>query len=75
MTSPERSPAPGLVEITVAYNETKPRGISVEVTGAVGADLKMDVLEEACRRGGVLGLSGRVWASAHPSPLNLGSMS
>jgi hypothetical protein len=65
MTSPERPPISGLVEITVVYDETRPRGISVEVSGAMGADLKLDVLEEICRRGGTMGLSGRIWANAH----------
>ncbi|KAF9467288.1 hypothetical protein BDZ94DRAFT_1305379 [Collybia nuda] len=65
MTSPERPPISGLVEITIIYDETKPRGISVEVSGAMGSDMKPDVLEEICRRGGGLGLSGRVWSNAH----------
>jgi hypothetical protein len=67
MTSPERPPISGLVEITVTYDETKPRGIAVEVSGAMGSDTKPDVLEEICRRGGTLGLSGRVWSNAHVS--------
>lgn len=62
MTSPERPPTFRFVEITVAYNETRPRGISVDVSGVIGADL--DALEEACRRGETLGLSGRVWANS-----------
>lgn len=65
MTSPGRLPISGLVEITVAHDETKPRGISVEVQGAMGSDIKIGDLEEVCRRGGTLGLSGRVWASGH----------
>lgn len=67
MTSPERPPISGLVEITVMYDETKARGISVDVSGAMGSDTKPDVLEEICRRGGTLGLSGRVWSNAHVS--------
>lgn len=67
MTSPERPPRFGFVEITVTYDEMRPRGISVDVNGAIGANLKVDVLEEVCRRGGTLGLSGRVWANAHLS--------
>lgn len=67
MTSPARHPISGLVEITVVYDETRPRGIAVELTGAMGSDIKHDVLEEICRRGGTLGLSGRVWANANVS--------
>ncbi|KAJ7502805.1 hypothetical protein B0H11DRAFT_1986434 [Mycena galericulata] len=48
MTCPERPPMSGVVEITVAYNETRPR----------------DTLEEISRRGGTLGLSGRIWANS-----------
>ncbi|KAF8813664.1 hypothetical protein BYT27DRAFT_6350544 [Phlegmacium glaucopus] len=65
MTSPERPPISGLVEITVTHDETKPRGISVEIQGAMGSDLKPADLEEICRRGGTLGLPGRVWANGH----------
>ncbi|KAJ6497863.1 hypothetical protein C8R45DRAFT_984493, partial [Mycena sanguinolenta] len=64
MTSPERPPISGVVEITVAYDETKSRGVSVELSGAMGCDLKTDTLEEIARRGGALGLPGRVWASS-----------
>ncbi|KAF7375971.1 hypothetical protein MSAN_00011700 [Mycena sanguinolenta] len=64
MTSPERPPISGVVEITVAYDETKSRGVSVELNGAMGCDLKTDTLEEIARRGGALGLPGRVWASS-----------
>ncbi|KAK7035222.1 hypothetical protein VNI00_011989 [Paramarasmius palmivorus] len=64
MTSPERPPISGLVEINVSYDETKPRGISVDVSGAMGADLKPETMEEICRRGGVLSLPGRIWAKA-----------
>jgi len=63
MTSPERPPMPGLVEITVTHDECKPRGISVEIQGAIGLDLKVADLEEVCRRGGTLGLAGRIWAA------------
>ena len=61
MTFPERPPMSGLVEITVTFDESKPRGVAVEVRGAMGADIKLDVLEEISRRGGTLGLCGRVW--------------
>lgn len=67
MTSPEHAPMSGLVEITVAYDEKRTRGISVDIRGALGADLDVDILEEVCRRGGTLGLSGRVWAKVHGS--------
>jgi len=65
MTSPERSPISGLVEVSVVHDETKPRGVSVEVQGAMTSDLKPADLEEICRRGGTLGLSGRIWARGH----------
>ncbi|THH32518.1 hypothetical protein EUX98_g1705 [Antrodiella citrinella] len=65
MTSPERHPITGLVEITVAYDPTRPRGVSVAINGGMGADLHLDTLEEVCRRGGILGLPGRVWKMTH----------
>ena len=65
MTSPERSPISGLVEISVTFDPTRPRGVAVEISGAVGVDVNVEVLEEACRRGGLLGLPGRVWKRAH----------
>lgn len=68
MTSPERPPISGLVGITVAYDNTRPRGVAVSINGAMGADLKIDSLEEVCRRGGMLGLPGRVWAKSHGLP-------
>lgn len=64
MTSPEQPPISGLVEISVAYDETRPRGVAVEVSGAMSSDIKLDVLEEICRRGGTFGLSGRVWSNS-----------
>ncbi|GLB37276.1 hypothetical protein LshimejAT787_0403270 [Lyophyllum shimeji] len=65
MTSPERPPISGLVEIAVVYDETKPRGIAIEISGAMGSDIQPEVLEEICRRGGTLGLPGRIWSRAH----------
>ena len=65
MTSPERPPISGLVEIVVTFDPTRPRGVAIEITGAVGVDVNVEVLEEACRRGGLLGLPGRVWKKAH----------
>jgi hypothetical protein len=67
MTSPEHAPMSGLVEITVTYDEKRARGISVGVRGALGVDVNVDTLEEVCRRGGTLGLSGRVWVKVHGS--------
>ncbi|RDB24907.1 hypothetical protein Hypma_008046 [Hypsizygus marmoreus] len=65
MTSPERPPMSGLVEIAVAYDETRPRGVVVEILGAMGSDLESNALEEICRRGGTLGLPGRVWSKSY----------
>lgn len=62
MTSPERPPISGLVEICVSADETRPCGISVELNGAMDVDLRVEVMEEICRRGGTLSLPGRVWA-------------
>ncbi|KAF9038340.1 hypothetical protein BDZ89DRAFT_412713 [Hymenopellis radicata] len=68
MMAPERPPISGSVGIAVTYDELKPRGVDVQVNGALGADLNQDMLEEVCRRGGTLGLPGRIWArSAGPS--------
>ncbi|KAG6820520.1 hypothetical protein H0H93_015993 [Arthromyces matolae] len=64
MTSPERPPISGLVQITVSYDESRPRGVSVEISGAMGSDIQIDILEETCRRGATLGLAGRVWSKA-----------
>ena len=65
MTSPERPPITGLVEISIAYDPLRPKGISLSVNGAMGADLNHDTLEEVCRRGGTLGLPGRIWMKSH----------
>ncbi|PFH52025.1 hypothetical protein AMATHDRAFT_57707 [Amanita thiersii Skay4041] len=67
LTSPERPPMSGLVEISVVYDETKPRGICVEVNGAMGAEFNHHELEEVCRRGGTLGLPGRIWIKSQTS--------
>jgi hypothetical protein len=64
MTSPERPPMSGLVQISVAYDESKPRGVSVEISGAMGVDLEGEKLAEIVRRGGALGLAGRVWSKS-----------
>ncbi len=67
MMAPERPPISGSVGIAVTYDELKARGVDVQVNGALGADLNQDILEEVCRRGGTLGLPGRIWARS-PGP-------
>ncbi|KZT20118.1 hypothetical protein NEOLEDRAFT_1076393 [Neolentinus lepideus HHB14362 ss-1] len=62
-TSPERPPISGLMEITVSYQPEKEKGVAVSVVGALGSELDVGVMEEICRRGGVLGLPGRLWSS------------
>ncbi|KAH9920094.1 uncharacterized protein B0H18DRAFT_881353 [Fomitopsis serialis] len=64
MSSPERPPMPGQVEIAVTFDPSKPRGVALVINGAMGAELNTDVLEEVCRRGGTLGLPGRIWAKS-----------
>jgi hypothetical protein len=64
MTLPERPPISGVVEISVGLDTARPRGLSVNVSGVMSADLKVEVLEEVCRRGGVFSLPGRVWANS-----------
>ncbi|KAH8976551.1 hypothetical protein EDB86DRAFT_1810621 [Lactarius hatsudake] len=66
LTFPERLPMPGMVSISMLLNG--PAGATVEVQGAMGADVQMATLEEAVRRGGALGLPGRVWAATHTTP-------
>lgn len=65
MTSGERPPITGAVEISVSYDSTRPRGVVVNIVGAIGVDLNPDTLEEICRRGGTFSLPGRVWAKSH----------
>ena len=60
MTVPERPPISGLVEISVRMDLTKPKGVCVDVSGALSADLNADVLDEVCRYGRALSLPGRV---------------
>ncbi|KAH8995300.1 hypothetical protein EDB86DRAFT_3077808 [Lactarius hatsudake] len=62
LTFPERPPMPGMVSISMLLNG--PAGATVEVQGAMGADVQMATLEEAVQRGGALGLPGRVWAAS-----------
>lgn len=64
MTLPERSPFTGFTEVVVSYDQTKANGVKVEVGGRMGMEgsgIDVEVLEEVCRRGGALGLAGRVW--------------
>ena len=65
MTTPERPQISGLVEIRVSFDPGRPRGVAVGVNGAMGVDLRLDAMEEVCRRGGLFGLPGRVWKKAH----------
>lgn len=64
MRSPEKPPLSGMLEITVAYDEQRPRGVRVELNRTEMDGGRLDVLEEVVRRGGVLGLVGRVFASS-----------
>jgi hypothetical protein len=66
LTFPERPPIPGMVMISVALNGAA--GATVKVQGAMGVDVQMSTLEEAVRRGGTLGLPGRVWAACQGAP-------
>jgi len=65
-TFPERPPMPGMVIISVVLSGAA--GATVEVQGAMGADVQMTTLEEVVRRGGTLGLPGRVWAASQAAP-------
>jgi len=67
MRSPERPPITGLFEVSVSLDESRPRGIAVEVQGAMGLDMSSNTLEEICRRGGIFGLPGRIWAHSQRS--------
>lgn len=67
MSAPERPPMSGLVEITVTFDPGRVRGVALDIRGAMGADLRLEALEEVCRRGGIFGLPGRVWSKAHSS--------
>jgi hypothetical protein len=67
MTSPERPPIEGLIEIGVRWEEGRERGLAVEVRGGGwGFEFEGEngKLEEVCRRGGVWGLAGRIWAGS-----------
>jgi hypothetical protein len=64
MTLPERPPISGLVEISVGLDDTRPTGVSVNVGGVLSSELKVEALEEACRRGGIFSLPGRIWTNS-----------
>lgn len=64
MDSPECPPIAGVVHINVSYDLSRPAGVSVEVGGAMGAELHIEALEAVCRRGGLFGLPGRVWVKS-----------
>lgn len=55
---------PPHAQITIAHDPSRRRGISVRVdmSGAGLAGAMVDQLEEMVRRGGALGVPGRVWA-------------
>lgn len=61
MTCPERAPISGLIEITIGYDEKRAQGVSVTIQGTVGLDIEVSKLETVCRRGGTLGIGGRIW--------------
>ena len=67
LISPERPPMTGLVETSIRHDVSRPRGVAVDVRGAMGADIHPDILEEAARRGGAFGIPGRLWISSHTS--------
>ncbi|TFY69718.1 hypothetical protein EVG20_g3037 [Dentipellis fragilis] len=64
LTLPERAPISGLVNILIEYDSAKPRGVSLQVQGAVGVDLSIESLEETVRRGGIWGVPGKIWTKA-----------
>ncbi|EIN11734.1 hypothetical protein PUNSTDRAFT_98957 [Punctularia strigosozonata HHB-11173 SS5] len=74
MVAPDPSPmhAPGLgsgmLEISVMLDARAARGVRVEIGSGMGVGMgtgmDQDVLEEVCRRGGIMGLAGRAWAAA-----------
>jgi hypothetical protein len=66
LTVPERSPISGLAQIVIAYDETRARGVKVEVKGVLGMsiDAESESMAEMCRRGGVFSLAGKVWSAA-----------
>lgn len=65
LRAPEPPPGFGMFEIAVEYSSLRPRGVVLKIEGALSADIDIDMAEEVCRRGGLLGLPGRVWAKLH----------
>jgi hypothetical protein len=66
MVCPGRGPIPGRAEISVTHDPTAIRGCRVDIGGALGGlgvDVDVEALEEVVRRGGGLGIPGRVWVS------------
>ena len=67
LTVPERPPISGLVHIVVTYDETRARGVRVDVRGVLSMSMDVDgeseEMAEMCRRGGIFGLAGRVWSA------------
>jgi hypothetical protein len=64
MTSPQRAPMTGVVKMAVSHNTEAPRGVSVQIQGALGMELSQDTMEEICRRGGAFSLPSRVWKAS-----------
>ena len=42
MSTPERPPISGLVEIAVTFDPSRPRGVAVAISGAMGVDVDVD---------------------------------
>jgi hypothetical protein len=68
MTLSERPPGMGMMEVVVEHDLGRERGVKVTVARAGGNVIGMEVevevekLEEMCRRGGVFGVVGSLWA-------------
>lgn len=56
----------GMVEVVVEYDEGRSRGVRIQVASSGGGEGRMEEVvvevEEMCRRGGVFGVLGRLWA-------------
>ena len=65
LRAPEPPPGYGMFTISVEYDCARPRGVALKIDGALGADLDNDSAEEVCRRAGLFGLPGRLWAKLH----------
>lgn len=67
MTLPERLPITGFTEVIVSYDQTRGNGVKVEIGGRMGMEgsgVDVELLEEVCRRGGGLGVAGRIWKAS-----------